>query len=415
VLNNDLFEDVRLAIKIYLEKKGMSKDTIYKHNGAVNRIKSYFLMNGLQKYDSNLTNLYRNDLENACVYDEINYITKRKLTRVSHMIDDFYNNREFKDKYFNERNFKYPINQDNKELLDDFINYLKISKNSLSGYKSSVRKLLFYFEKSQLIDLAMVDENFIFDFFIAIAHEHRGSMNNIQCATKSFMTYLNEKNLNNKKITDFLAHKTAKSQRKVLFPLSDDVLGKLLSAIDLETVMGKRDYAILTLAEYTGMRAIDIANLKLDDIDFKNYTIVFIQHKTSYENKLPLNKNLVKALVGYLKVRPSSNACENHLFLTVVPPFRKLNDKSSVRNIMNKYLRIVGVELNASSGNSFHGFRRRLGVKLLESDANIEMIAQILGHKNIHTLKHYLSFDTEKMRCCALGLEMIPVYSGVYL
>ena len=187
----------------------------------------------------------------------------------------------------------------------------------------------------------------------------------------------------------------------------------ILKKPNTDNPVGKRDYAILMLASVTGMRAIDIANLKLTDIDWKNMTIHFIQHKTGFGLSLPLNKEASSAISDYiLNGRPSTEL--PNIFLTEVMPYRKLNDKSSVANVLNKYAKLSGIDKVAHDGKSFHAFRRSMGAWLLQSDVDPEMISQVLGHHSKEVLKRYLPLDTSSLYICALELENIPVISEVY-
>ena len=73
-----------------------------------------------------------------------------------------------------------------------------------------------------------------------------------------------------------------KFNRGIRIPETYDIseIIEIENAVDRTSSIGKRDYAILLLASRLGMRAGDIASLKLDSLDFKNQRICFIQNKT---------------------------------------------------------------------------------------------------------------------------------------
>lgn len=84
---------------------------------------------------------------------------------------------------------------------------------------------------------------------------------------------------------------------------------KILNIIDRNSSIGKRDYAIIVLACVTGIRAGDIINIKLSDIDWKNKEILIIQGKNDSYLKLPLNNNACKVLADYvLNGRPETKS-----------------------------------------------------------------------------------------------------------
>jgi integrase len=161
------------------------------------------------------------------------------------------------------------------------------------------------------------------------------------------------------------------------------------------------------------MRAIDISYLKIKDINWEEKTIHYIQHKTERGLSLPLDKLAISAIADYLlNGRPSTEL--PYVFLTGVMPYRKLNKKSSVANILNKYIRLAGVDKTAHDGISFHAFRRSMGAWLLQSDAAPEMISQVLGHHSKDVLKRYLPLETSTLAICALDLDKFNVRSEVY-
>ena len=170
---------------------------------------------------------------------------------------------------------------------------------------------------------------------------------------------------------------------------------------------------MLMLATCTGLRSIDIANLRLLDINWAALTIYLVQHKTSAGLALPLDAGVAAAVADYiLNARPEVET--PYVFLTECKPYRKLSDKSSVSNVFNKYARLSGIDKKPLDGKSFHAIRRTVGSWLLKSGTNPEMISQILGHQDKTVLKRYLPIEQESMRICALGFSGIPLRSEVY-
>lgn len=176
--------------------------------------------------------------------------------------------------------------------------------------------------------------------------------------------------------------------------------------------MGKRDYAVLLLASTTGLRAIDIANLKFANINRISHSIDFLQHKTGQSNSVPLIAGVLEAIDDYCVERPEVDT--SYVFLTLNRPYRKLHDMSSVRNILNRYLRQERVEKSPYDGKSFHAFRRTVGKWLLETGNDPKLISQVLGHRDGEVLKRYLPLADELLRNCALDFEAIPVRAEVY-
>jgi site-specific recombinase XerD len=408
----DLLNDGYDAIKEFFSETQYSTDCVNRYKSAFKRLRKFFYEQNVYTYSPDITKQFRRNVEKQAKSNQISQKMARYLMRISLMVDDFYQGDQIKLKYSYGKRFRYKISLQHEELLDEFIRWLKIAPNSLAGYRSVIREFLHYLENSNVTDLNSIDSLFISEYLINIAPMHKSSMNNVQVAIRKFIVFLKEKKLCTNSLEQILTYKTAPTRRKVYAALDDSTLQKLLSTPDRTTTMGIRDYAILILPSYTGVRAIDVANIKLQDIDRVNHEIHFIQHKTHKENILPLDVKVMAALDDYFKVRPDVD--NPYVFQTLNKPYRKLNDMSSVRNILVKYMRLAGIEKQPWDGKGFQAFRRRIGVKLLESSTDIELISQILGHRNIKMLKRYLPLNIESMRCCALGLEIIPLDSEVY-
>jgi len=237
-------------------------------------------------------------------------------------------------------------------------------------------------------------------------------MNNVMYVMRLICEYLFNKGFHNVPI-ELLPFALAPSRKRVLPSFNRTDMENILLSPDTEKATGKRDFAILMLTSVTGIRAIDVANLKLTDINWREMSVHLVQHKTGYGLSLPFESSAAAATADYiLNGRPDS---ENpYVFLSEDAPYRKLSDKSSVANVLNKYIKVSGIEKKAHDGKSFHALRRSMGVWLLDTSSSPELISQILGHRDKDVIKRYLPLDASKLSICALGFDAIPVQSEVY-
>ena len=96
---------------------------------------------------------------------------------------------------------------------------------------------------------------------------------------------------------------------------------KLLSAVDRTSPIGKRDYAILLLAMRLGLRAGDIREMRLDQLDWDQSRIHVVQGKTGVPLELPLTEEVGEAIIDYLRHgRPASLSSRG--LLAAECPFR---------------------------------------------------------------------------------------------
>jgi site-specific recombinase XerD len=126
------------------------------------------------------------------------------------------------------------------------------------------------------------------------------------------------------------------------------------------------------------------------------------QKKTGEYLCLPLSAEAGNAVADYiLNYRPTVS--DKHIFLRFKSPNVKLG-KTAAANCIKRYLGKAGIEHEAYDGKSFHAFRRTVGTRLIESEAGLEMAAQMLGLVKIDTAKRYISLDEKSLRECQMPL-----------
>lgn len=128
----------------------------------------------------------------------------------------------------------------------------------------------------------------------------------------------------------------------------------------------------------TGLRVSELCNIKLRDIDISERKgTIHVIGKGNINRKLPLNKDVRKAIQGYLTIRPESTSD----FLLIGQ--RGALQRNSINLILEKYGQRVGVDVTP------HKIRHTLGYKLVKEGIAITTIQQILGHDNIQTTNLY--------------------------
>jgi len=183
----------------------------------------------------------------------------------------------------------------------------------------------------------------------------------------------------------------------------------MFDGIDRSTSEGMRDYAILVLASFTGRRGCDIANLRLGDIDLESGSLRFRQEKTGVLLELPVDPIAVSTLREYLHAARPQGAGMDHLFLSGHQPYRKM---TSMAPVMGRIMDRCGIE--RAKGKGFHAIRRSMGLWLLQSRADHDMISMVLGHTDAKAFMRYIPIKPHEMRFCALGLDGIECKSEVF-
>lgn len=390
-----------------------TKETIRGYEKACNTIRAYYEKSGQTYYNVGINNEIRDhfcgELKSNAT---IGYQNHRYLFRTLGMLDDYYNGHPFRDKYPFISRYKHQLQPVYQQLAEEFKESLTVRKNTVPVIYSIARDFFYYVQQLELSDMNSICHETLYEFMMQGYQDHKGCMNNVIYVLRLICVFLKGKGF--QKVPEYLLPFSLPTSRKKVYPaFNTDDMKNILFQPDKRTPSGKRDYAVLILASLTGMRAIDIANLKLADLHWKEMKIHFIQHKTGNGLSLPLESKAALAISDYiLNGRPESGS--PYVFLTEAKPFRKLNDKSSVANILNKHAKRAGIEKSPHDGKSFHAFRRNMGIWLLDTSSNPELISQILGHQSQDVLKRYLPLSVSKLSMCALDFDGIEVQTEVY-
>ncbi|HKM74772.1 MAG TPA: site-specific integrase [Stellaceae bacterium] len=178
----------------------------------------------------------------------------------------------------------------------------------------------------------------------------------------------------------------------------DQVAAVLKSTRKDRSPMGLRGYAILLLLSTYGMRAGEIAQLRLDDIDWRAETLRIRHSKTGARSLLPLMEPVGKALIDYLQHgRPKTDARE--IFIRSRAPYRPL---SRIYSEVRGRMEAAGVRPSGKRGP--HIFRHARAVSLLRAAVPQKVIGDILGHRSTEATIPYLKLATEDLRAIALEI-----------
>jgi len=308
---------------------------------------------------------------------------------------------------------KYKVNLYFQNQADAFLKSLHQSPETIRHIDSKTRRFLSFLESRGIKDFSALTAKNLTEYLSFIYPFHKGDMGHTIHALRVFINFLVHSGTVANTDLAIPLQKPAAARKHVAPCFTHNEVLMILNQADRNSPIGKRDYAIMYLASHTGLRGIDIANMKLKDIDWINDKINIIQNKTGGYLSLPLDPDTGNAIADYiLRGRPGSES--EYLFLRSLTPYTKLGNNRSIGIILEKYMRMAKIVHEAHDGKSFHALRRSIGTWMLESGISLPMISQVLGHKSINSAKPYLSINEKKLAECALGFEGIAIERGIY-
>jgi site-specific recombinase XerD len=159
----------------------------------------------------------------------------------------------------------------------------------------------------------------------------------------------------------------------------------------LQVIKGLRDPAIFMLMLRCGLRVEEVAHLRLQDLDLAQRRILVCRGKGGKDRIVYISYDAYRALLGYLKSRSSSKATE--VFLVGKGSYR--GTPISVRGIQKRieyYARKMGLKI------SCHHLRHTMATQLLNADADLVTIQDLLGHTRIKTTQRYARVSNLKVQ-----------------
>ena len=175
----------------------------------------------------------------------------------------------------------------------------------------------------------------------------------------------------------------------------------LFDAIDRNTILGIRDYALYAMMYQTGLRVGEVHSLDMDSIDMDNQTMTVIG-KGNKRRQLHLTKEMCQILSEYLAVRSFFLNSKNNPALFI----SKKGNRLAIRTMEDNLKKILrNAKLNTHFNVSCHTLRHSFASHLNDSDVDILVIQSLLGHSSSKSTEPYIHPSLEKIR---QAMEKLP-------
>lgn len=294
-----------------------------------------------------------------------------------------------------------------KELTDTQITFwnlmgsMGLKANTMDGYRRFVHYFLMYLEDKGYQSLTELKSGDIITF-IALACKEHYQPTSLGAHLPGLRIFLRIHESTAVFETELPEHLPKK--RDILEVYSDKEYEMVLKHLESGNV-SFRNKAICLIALETGLRAVDICNLRLGDIDWEHNCIHIIQEKTGKAMNIPLRASIGNALTDYLLTeRPVSSS--EYVFLTSHAPHEPMKGHAGYRNVLLNVISDAGVEAN---GRIFGTriTRHSTASRMLRHGIPLPVISEALGHGNPNSIMIYLSTENAKLAECTLPLPEV--------
>ncbi len=274
-----------------------------------------------------------------------------------------------------------------EHLIEEFTLYLfavkKMSANTIASYKRDLLKLISFMEERGVYDILDVTVDRISNYLKYLQEENLSNSSIVRNVTsiKAFFRYLLENgNIEENPAEDIRAPKIEKKMPRVL---SGYEVEELLSVTYTDDAKGKRDRAILELLYATGLKASEIVELELSNVDMSLNCL-----RLSGDRVIPYGKKAKDALNDYLlfargELLAPSNEEETRVFVNYqgLPMSRQ-----GLWKLIKTYAKRAGISEDITPYSLRHSF----AIHLIENGADVNALQEMMGYKNISTLSKYM-------------------------
>ena len=231
-------------------------------------------------------------------------------------------------------------------------------------------------------------------FVVAQSAQRPRSVKRIVTALRSFLGYLYVEGLIDQPLAQSVPSPAGWALSGLPKALSEAEVAALLASCDPKRTAGQRDLAILTLLARLGLRAGEVAALRLDDIDWRRGELI-VRGKARRLDRLPLPADVGEKVAGYLRYgRPRPAECRT-VFVTAVAPHRALSP-GGVTTVVRDAARRAGLGTVHA-----HRLRHSAATAMLRSGGSLREIGDVLRHRRAMATALYAKLDLAALRSLA--------------
>lgn len=288
------------------------------------------------------------------------------------------------DKYISD-----PYIRDYQLYLETERNFSKATKDA---YLEDLSKLLDYFnDKGIKVEEASLED---FESFITLLVElgiAERSQARILSGVRQFYRFLLLEDVISIDPTELL--EGPRVERHIPEVLSIEEIDAIESQIDEETLLGKRNYAIIETLYSCGLRVSELVDLKISNI-YEKDEFVSVIGKGNKQRLVPISRVAIEKINAWLEVRENyklKKGEEDYIFVT--------NRGSRMTRVMVFYvIKDLVMKAGITKNISPHTFRHSFATHLLEGGADLRNIQDMLGHETIITTEIYTHIDVSRLR-----------------
>lgn len=283
------------------------------------------------------------------------------------------------------------------KLIDSFLDYMRYEQNcsqlTIIAYKEDLSQFYQFVEDNcDGFDVTLIDSDIIRDWVMLLMSEKftATSVNRKLSALRSFYKYLLRKSI----VTADPLRKIVGPKNKRPLPvfLREKEMNELMDDVDYgEGFIGVRDHLIIEMFYMTGMRRAELIGLRDVDIDFSGQ-LIKVTGKRDKQRLIPFGKELEDSMRKYLAERKAiNNQIDQSFFVDVKGG--PLSPGQVYRIVQTNLSKVV-----TQKKRSPHVLRHTFATTMLNHDAQLGAVKELLGHSSLATTQIYTHTTFEELK-----------------
>ena len=282
-----------------------------------------------------------------------------------------------------------------EDILDKFGDYLQTlnyAAHTINSYTKDLKEYIKFLEDNN-IDFNDANHYTIRDYFASLKNKKlkNATTSRHLSSIKKFYNYLIRNGRSDK--TRIINMKSPKREEHIAKFLSLNDIDKILEIDDENDFTIIRDKMMAIFMYAIGLRASELISIKLNMMH-KGSTTLRILGKGSKVREIPLIPIIYDNWDLYMQKRAiiqrEYGANNNYLF---VNRFGQPISDRSVRNSMKRLMRMANISVDFSP----HTLRHTFATHLLNNDAEIRGVQELLGHESISTTQRYTHVTNDRL------------------
>jgi integrase/recombinase XerD len=283
-------------------------------------------------------------------------------------------------------------------LVDEFINFITVEKGladkTAEAYSRDLAQFMVSVRDQKIDAIEKIDRHVLVGYLEKLKSEEKKPASIARAITtiRNFFKFL----IRERRISEdpSLYLDLPKLRKKLPGVMTEAEVTKLIEAPDTVKPLGMRDRAMFELLYATGLRVSELVSLEVADINFEGgYVRVF--GKGSKERIVPVGLSALGWITKYLEAARVKIAGMGGVATTL---FLNRSGQTMSRVGFWKIVRAYGRKIGLEKTISPHTFRHSFATHLLEHDADLRSVQEMLGHSDISTTQIYTHLTEKSLR-----------------